>query len=232
MNRLTIDTLKSSEDTEIIKYKILGSLKEYSANLRKNKLYPTMTELVSLSVKIENYIMQSVGPNESSESYYKESDEDICIFGNLDSGEEAFDEFSNLIMWAQAQLNPILNEGIAIFEFVDENIDLQIINGTSINKDNGYILIPDNIENSLNIYSFHCILFNTNSAPIKSITTVFQKSIPMITADKIVSQVNILVNEMEDKSLPVFYCNTDLDFPYEETIFQIAKKKLLRALSM
>ena len=34
-----------------------------------------------------------------------------------------------------------------------------------------------------------------------------------------------------NNSLPVYICETELDFPYEETIYQIARKKLLSTLS-
>ena len=225
MNRLELDSLiNPGEDSEIIKYKILGFLKEYLSNIRRNKLYPTLTELVSLSVKLENMITQTVGhPNIG---------EDFSITGNLDSGEGYNDESSELIKWTRAQLYPILDEGIAVYEFVDENIDIYIINGASLYKDNGYVIIPEYNANQFNIYSYHCILFNTSSSPIKSVKTLFQQSIPMNSSKSINDQFYSLIDAIGDKNLPVYYCDTELDFPYEETIYQIARKKLLKILSM
>jgi hypothetical protein len=233
MKRLQIDSFTNAgEDTETTKYKILGVLKEYQSNLRKNKLYPTLTELVSLSVSLDNMMIQTLEPNESSDDLYEDSEEDISIFGNLDTGVESTNDSDELIRWTRAQIYPILDEGIAVYEFVDENIDLQIINGASFYKDNGYLIVPEYKTSQFNIYSFHCILFNTDSAPIKSIKTLFVQSLPMNSSEYITAQFQTLVNTIGNKNLPVYYCNTDLDFPYEETIFQIARKKLLKILSL
>jgi hypothetical protein len=233
MNRLPIDSITNpGEDAEITKYKILGVLKEYLSNIRKNRLYPTLTDLVGLSVILENRIIRASQPNEFTDNPYSASDEDISIFGNLDSDEELNDDPNELIAWTRSQLYPILDEGIAVYEFVDENMNLQIINSAPFYKDDGYLIIPEFKNSQFNIYSFHCILFKTESAPIKSIKTLFLQSFPMSSIESITDQFHTLLENTVDRSLPVYYCNTDLDFPYEETIFQIARKKLLKILSL
>ena len=55
MNRLSINTIiNPDQDSEITTYKILGTLKEYLSNIRKYKLYPALSELVGLAVKLES----------------------------------------------------------------------------------------------------------------------------------------------------------------------------------
>jgi len=233
MNRQLIDSFTNSgEDAEITTYKILGVLKEYLTNIRRNKLYPTLTDLVSLSVRIESMIIQTLEPKEQFDNLCGDSDEDFSVFGNLDAGEVYSDASTELLKWTRTQLYPILDEGIAVYEFVDENMDLQIINGNSFYKDNGYLIIPEHKTSQFNIYSFHCILFKTDEAPIKSVKTLFLQSLPMSNTESVTSQFQTIVDNITNKTLPVYYCNTDLDFPYEETIFQIARKKLLKVLSM
>jgi hypothetical protein len=144
MNRQLIDSFTNSgEDAEITTYKILGVLKEYLTNIRRNKLYPTLTDLVSLSVRIESMIIQTLEPKEQFDNLCGDSDEDFSVFGNLDAGEVYSDASTELLKWTRSQLYPILDEGIAVYEFVDENMDLQIINGNSFYKDNGYLIIPE-----------------------------------------------------------------------------------------
>jgi hypothetical protein len=233
MNRQLIESFtKPGEDTETTKYKILGGLKDYLSNIRKNKLYPTLTDLVSLSIKLENMIIQTVEQHDLTNDIYGELNEDISILGNLNNEDGFSNDLNELVKWTRSQLFPILDEGIAVYEFVDENMDIQIVNGASFYKDNGYLIIPDLKANQFNLYSYHCILFSTDSAPIKSIKTLFMQSYPINSAEIISAQIHSLVYNIADESLPVYYCNTDLDFPFEETIFQIARKKLLKKLSM
>ena len=46
----------SDEDEEIKKYKVLSLLKNHTSLFRKNKLYPSFTELINSVVKLENMI--------------------------------------------------------------------------------------------------------------------------------------------------------------------------------
>jgi hypothetical protein len=214
---------------EITRYRILAILKEHLSCIRKNCLYPTLTELVGFSVRLENLINATFKPEDTDDNFYNKKE--IAIFGNLDPGEEIIDESSELIRWTISKINPILDEGIAVYEFISENMELELIQGDPHYKEEGYFIVPDNKSMVFNIYSFTSVLFNTENSPVKSIKTVFVQSLTISTTESIIAQYNILLQNIGDKNLPVYFCSTDLDFPFEETIFQIARKKLLKFLS-
>lgn len=234
MNSLSINTIINPEqDSELTTYKILGTFKEYLANIRKNKIYPALSEMVGLAVRLENLKKSLIKPENSNDDLFI-LDEEISIYGELQPAEnysDDTDDSSAFIDWIISQLNPILDEGIAVYDFVDQNMELKLINGDPLCKEEGFLIIPDNQTSVLNIFKFNCILFNSVNFPERSIKTEFIQSIPGIDADNNRIQYSSILDNIGNTTLPVYICESELDFPYEETMYQIARKKLLSILS-
>src|ERR1035438_7175151 len=282
MNSLSINAIINPEqDSELTSYKILGTLKEYLSNIRKNKIYPALSELVSLAVRLENFKRSIAKPDNSADDLfildeeiseseeqqfsdnYSEDADDISFFIDwvisqinpiLDEGsddlfildeeiseseEQQFsdnysedaDDISFFIDWVISQINPILDEGIAVYDFVDQNMELKLINGDLLYKKEGYLVIPDNKTSVFNIYRFNYQFFNTENYPEKSMKTEFIQSIPGNDTNGNIIQHRTFLEYIVNSTLPVYVCETELDFPFEETIYQIARKKLLSTLS-
>jgi hypothetical protein len=237
MNNISLNTIMHSEqDSELITYKILGTFKEYLINIRKFRIYPTLSELVNLAMRLES-LKKSFIKTEISDDDLFILDEEHTIFDDNHSFEdnsedpENIEESSALINWIISQINPILDEGIALYEFVHQNMEVKLINGDPLFKELGYLIIPDNLTSVYNIYNFNCSVLKTESFPEKTIKTKFLQSIPIINPGNISSQYSTLLHIFGKNNFPVYICETELDFPYEETIFQVARKKLLGTLS-
>jgi hypothetical protein len=235
MINLTIQSIINPEqDSELTTYKILGTLKEYLASIRKFKIYPGLSELIGLVVRLEN-LRKSISKPKDSDDDLLILDDEISTSGELQPAENYTEEGDNsteYINWVISQINPILEEGIAVYNFVDQNMELKLINGDPLYKKEGYLIIPDNIASVFNIYKFNSLLVKSDIFPERSIKTEFIQSIPAIESDNIRIQYRTLLNYVGNNTLPVYVCDTELDFPYEESLFQIARKKLLSRLSL
>lgn len=232
MESLSINTIiNPAQDPELTTYKILGTLKEYLASIRKYKIYPELSELVGIAVRLES-IKTSIAKSEDSDDDLFILDEETSGLGEIpaENNSEETDNSTNFINWVISQINPILDEGIAIYDFVDENMALKLIKGDLHNKQEGYLIIPDNNTSVFNIYKFNSLLFKSDNISEKSLKTEFIQSIPSIDINKNRIQYITLLDYIVNNTLPVYVCETELDFPYEETIYQIARKKLLRTM--
>src|ERR1039457_1675224 len=187
MSNLTIQSIINPEqDSELTTYKILGTLKEYLANIRKFKIYPGLSELIGLVVRLEN-LRKSISKPEDSDDDLLILDDEILTSGELQPAENYTEEGDNsteYINWVISQINPILEEGIAVYNFVDQNMELKLINGDPLYKKEGYLIIPDNITSVFNIYRFNYQFFNTENYPEKSMKTEFIQSIPGNDTDR------------------------------------------------
>lgn len=235
MNSLSIKSIINPEqDSELTTYKILGTLKEYLSDIRKFKIYPGLSELIGLVVRLEN-LLKSISKKEKYDDDLLILDEEISFSKELQSADnytEDTNESTEYINWVISQINPILEEGIVVYNFVDQNMELSLINGDPLYKKEGYLIIPDNTTLVFNIYKFKSLILESSNYPDRSIKTEFIQSIPINDTDNIRIQNATLVNYVVNNTLPIYLCDTDLDFPFEETLFQIARKKLLGRLSL
>lgn len=222
------EIIRSDEDEEIKKYRILSFLKIHISLFRKNKIYPSLTELVNTAVKLENMISVPMEIDGQSLSSFEED----IIFSEFNIDED--DEFTALVKWTIIQVNEAINEGIPLYQFVEDNLEIIRISGSIINKDEGYLIIPDKTKGAINIYLFDSIYFNETKSQIRSIKVKFLQT--MNEEDLIYKtsepSIKTIMDFIGDKHATVFLGHSDLDLPYQETILPMAKKNLLKQISL
>ena len=75
------------------------------------------------------------------------------------------DEFTSLVKWTLMHVNEAINEGIPVYAFVEENLQIVRISGLIFNNDAGYFIVPDKTKGTINFYFFKSIYFNTTQKP-------------------------------------------------------------------
>ncbi len=236
MKSLNIDSFVSAEsDIEISQYRILSGLKEYRKEFNKNKLYPSLSELVFLSSQLEdilnkkdNYLFQfpkkNYNPGVKSKSSY---------FDVADQVDEYEDYVYELIEWALPLIKSLIDEAYVIYEFVEDFLSIREVGISPIYKDEGYIFIQNNREFVTQVHKYTNTIYSTENTPYHSLKTTFIEKVkildpsnsPELLKDEVLKKLN------DRPNFATFYCETDLDFPFEETIFPIAKRKLLTILT-
>src|ERR1035437_3737654 len=125
MNSLLLNTIMNpQQDMEISTYKFLGTLKEYLQSIRNFKIYPALSELVNLTVRLDN-LKKTISSTKDSDDDLFILNEEKSIFTNTNKDSEKL----HLIKWSLDQINPILEEGIAVYDFADQNMEIKLING-------------------------------------------------------------------------------------------------------
>ncbi len=235
MKTLTLNTFTSCpDDIEISQYKILSSLKEYRREFNKNKLYPTLTELIYLYSTLEELLankscFELLLPNGISR---KNSNKNNFV-EIIDQSTEQKDNVYDLIEWALPIIQSLIDEAQVIYHFVFENIVIKQ-KGRSKSKDkNSYLLVPDNLNTQLNVYKFETIENFRDNRSNLILNIGYLQSTKMINLPSITWYIDMeLKNKYNNgKDLDCYLCQTDLDFPFFETMFPLARAKLLNYLS-
>ncbi|PID62967.1 MAG: hypothetical protein CR986_00630 [Ignavibacteriae bacterium] len=236
METLNMNTfIKAAEDVELSKYKVLSILKEYTTDLHKNKLYPALSKLISIKNELELFAEQLVMFDAEfvMNLNYADFEEDFDISETISYDEDSLNIVAEFINWALPEIKAAINEGKAIFDFVDEEIKLNEIGTVPNYKNDGYFFIPDHRNNLLKIYQFEMSLFSTQMNPLRTLKT---KLVDLISLDipEAKSPYEIkhnLIKKFTNIPNPVcFNFETDLDFPFVETMLPVAKRKLVKAL--
>ncbi len=239
MEALTLNTfIKAAEDIELSKYKVLAILRKYSEALHKNKLYPALAELISIKNELELLIEQmslfdaEFVLNLNFAEFV--DDDDNSFFDPIEYDENDLQRVFEFITWALPEIKNAISEGKAIFDFVDDNIELSEVGIMPIYKNEGYFFISDVKNELLKIYRYEMSLFSTEDNPLR---TLKSKLVDLISLKAPEAQSkydlkNMLLQKHPDLPNPAVYSfETSLDFPFVETILPVAKRKLVRTLA-
>ncbi|MFI5237671.1 MAG: hypothetical protein ACHQLA_07035 [Ignavibacteriales bacterium] len=237
MTTLDLKKLTScGSDWELNQYKILIKVREWLMNFNKNKLFPSIEEAIQLNLALEDLLRENIECKLwfDSEIRGQNGNERVIVYEKAHQVGNQLDKLLNFIDWALQLNRPVLEEGRIIKNFVEEDLEITRVSNVEKNYNGkGYFSLPDNKNGLLNIYLYEIVWDWSQENLYQQIHSHLVKSIPQ-------SEVHIPVEELitnfvkysQDLHEPVAYIlETDLDFPYEDTIFPIAEDKLLKYLT-
>lgn len=237
MLRLNIDTfIKSAHDSELSEYRLLAALKNYTDELHKNKLYPAFGDLVDLSLELESILLNKQlyqkrinrikGIDlENGKFLYEEEIQNI----SSDSMEHIFD----FIQWALPKLKVALDEGKAIYDYVEEGLEIKEVGIIPLFKDEGYFTISDQESKRLCIYKYVLSKLASLDVNFQTLKTNLIESYSDIINTHPIDEIKYeLIKKYPELPNPVlFKVETEIDFPFNETVLPIAKRKLMHHLA-
>lgn len=235
MDALKFNPFLSSEtDWELNQYKILGAIKIYRNEFRKKRIYPSLDDLLKLNTLLENLLIQ----NNNHPDSFDEEIEELNLNNKelfIDSFEKTHPDpqiFFDLVKWALPYIKEVIEEGIVLYDFVERNIKIYQMGVLPAGKDEGYFIVPDNIEQIMQVHRFKCSLYSSNGKSSGNMNTRYLESIDKSIFNSPELIKHYLVNTYKDYSNhAAFFCLTDLDFPFKESLFPVAKRKLIDFLT-
>jgi hypothetical protein len=234
MERISIESFFTSEtDLETNQYRILGGLRKVCADFDKKKIYPSLAALIQLRQSIykikdernnlnEKFPKQIKGFDIDTQKIIYESAGDVNHNNNIE-------EIFNLIDWALPHIEDAIDEGIVLFDFVDDNIALEQVGILPMYKDEGYFMVTDNTAFELQVHRYESTLFSSGNEKYRLLKTEFVKSERQVIIKRSPESIkHELIKERKDLPNPAtFLFDSDLDFPFTETIFPVVKRKLI-----
>ena len=237
MTTLDLKKLTScGSDWESNQYKILIKVKEWLQDFHKNKLFPAIEESVQFNLSLEDILRENIECKLwfDNEIRGRRVNERIMIYEKAHQIGNQLDKLLTFIDWALKLNKPVLEEGRIIKNFVDENLEIKRISPVEKNyHGKGYFTLQDNKKEALNIYLYEFIWDWSQENLYQRINSTKVRSIPLNTIETSIEalMINFTNNSQSLHEPVVFIIDTDLDFPFNETIFPIAEEKLLKYLS-
>jgi hypothetical protein len=156
----------------------------------------------------------------------------VNFLNGVSDGKDASDAI-DLIQWAKPKVEATMGEAIVIYDFVYDNIYLESIKPEPAYRDEGYFIIPDYKNSQLLMIEYSILFIDSTNKPARTLKT---KLINQVTLDSIHTSIMESGLRMIDKynnlvNPAIFICKTVLDFPFWETLYPIAKSKLLSVLT-
>lgn len=237
MKNTTIDIFTSTiEDQELSEYKILAALKYYSEQLHRNLLYPSFAELIDINNLLMDIVSQKMSYHKMRAQEKLTSD---LEFKNSvsENDDDQYDnpEISNLfdlVIWTVPRLREVLNEGVAIYDFVESQASIEEVGSIPSHITDGYFLISDHQIKEIHVFKFKLSNNSHSVVPMKSLKTTYVDSAENAALD--ISPESIkedLIKRYPELPDPAtYFIRVDVDMPFTETILPVVKRKMMKLL--
>ncbi len=210
------------------------ALNAASAEFRHNRLYPELGELVELTSVLETITnnrdqYRTVLPKRLSGVDFENK---ALKFDAEPADPDAISKMFGLVEWALPQLRSLTDEGVAMFDFVIQNLKIDVVGIMPIYRDEGYVFIPDPKAQVYHVIRYEMSLFSDDSDQYRAMKTIEVDTRDHLSVLAAPESLKLdLVREHKDLPNPATYLiDTDLDFPFESTILPVAKRKLMKVL--
>lgn len=226
--------VQGQSDVESTQYKILAGLKAISRDFQNNKIYPHLSHLIELY----NTLSDIQSRLKKLRDEFPKRIKKIDFVNEVIEHEVVFvpgsdiTQVEELIEWGLPHIQAKIEEGKTIYEFVDEELKIEEVGIVPNYTDEGYLFVPNNESSKLLLFRYEVSVFKSSSDSYRSLRTAFLKAIQKGQAHRSPNAIKLdLINENKKLPNPATYSfNTDLRFPFKETIFPVTKRKLMRQL--
>jgi hypothetical protein len=229
MTRLDLEAFFDIEDYEMSQYRFLYCIKNYKREFKNYKLYPGLTELSELNLALKDFERRDFpGDFHSRQVFKNEFNFQLERIKNLEIKDASSEKVYDFMDWARPYIKETVDEGRVIYDFVKRGFTIEEIGDTHARMDEGFFLVPSNITSTFELFEY-TISYNNEAVQKRFLNAMHIISIPKTELEK--STVNVIVELFKKyKNMhksTFFVCNTELDFPFYETILPIAKRKLI-----
>ncbi len=238
MNNASILTLdlftKVNDDFEKRQYLILSELQKISSEFQYYKIYPHLSQLIELRKTLLEIIerlsdLRNKFPKRIGKIDWVNQtiEHDVVFIDGTD-----LSAVEDLINWAVPELERVIHEGISIHEYVENDLSIEHVGILPNYRDEGYFFLPDNTSRSLNLFRFELSIFQSAEDQFRSLKTKFLKAVEQGKAKISPGSIKLeLIREEKDLPNPATYAfETSLDFPFNQTILPVAKRKLMQTI--
>lgn len=235
MENLSVDLfIKTQSDFEKRQYEILAGLQKISGHFQHNCIYPYLNELIELYRTLGDINNRLKDLREKFPKRIKKIDfvnkkieQEVIFVAGSD-----LNKVEELIEWALPHIKTKIDEGKTIYEFVNESIELEEVGIIPNYIDEGYFFVPNNASSDLLLFQYEISIFRSPDDKYRSLKTQLLKTLKLGVAHLSPNALKLnLINEYKKLPNPATYSfQTELQFPFNETIFPVAKRQLMRQL--
>lgn len=226
--------IEGSVDFEHKKYVLLSYLQQINQHFHSNKLYPDLSDLVFhynnlLKFKENKMMLQKAFPARLTAA---DIEAVRLTYEKMIKDDNLMQEIEEIIGYAIGKINPALQEGREIYEFVESRLSIQSVGVVPLYPYQGYLLLSNGDEKGMQVFEYQITIFKHHEENLRGVNTTF-----VMSYDK--SFINTPTYIRKDlihsrRNLPnpaVYYIESDICFPFEQTLLPLAKRSLVKFIS-
>jgi hypothetical protein len=235
MKNLEKDWLTSGLiDFEYKKYILLSYLQGVRSSFDDRKLYPHLSDLVfhyqnlqSLKQNKELLFENFPGKIERADFeklkiHYKKMVEDDSLMRELEL----------ILSFALPALKSTLNEGKSLYEYIEEQLEVEPIGVCPLYANDGYLLVNERLKKTTQVYQYQITVFESVEEKYRGIHTKYLETVEKTLSRTFESLKIELIRKYPDLPNPATYLiDIKEDIPFHETAMPMAKRLLVKYIS-
>ena len=222
------------QDMEGARYRILAAINAAATQFRRNNLYPGLGDVIEITSILETI-------KENQDQYTKvlpsrltgvDFENKALKFETVEAAPETIDRMFELIDWAMPPLKVLADEGVAMFDFVNQSLSIDVVGIMPMYRDEGYAFVSDPRDDKFHVLRYELSLYSHEEDSYRAMKTHEVETYSTKDVEHTPEDVKLKLAEVhEDLPNPATYMvDTELDFPFESTILPVAKRKLMKVL--
>jgi hypothetical protein len=226
--------IRAVHDVEKTQFEILSGLRKVHSNFHQNRIYPDLSSLIQLyetlhSIATHADTLEALVPKRLKELDLQTNS---WVYEQSRLKDTDFEAIRELIVWALPHIQRAIEEGKTMFEFVDEHLEVEVVGILPTYLEEGYFFIPDNMTSRLHLVKYEVSIFTNANERFRSLKTTLVRSVNQsLVVQPAQSMKMELVEQFPELPNPAtFHFQSELEFPFAETMLPVAKRRLLRRL--
>jgi len=232
MKQLSKDWLTEGMiDFEYKKYVLLGYLQSIRQNFDVKKLYPYLSDLIFhyqnlLAIKSNKRELANFFPKSITKADLKKLE---FIYNKLIEDDEIMQELEAIIDFAEPKIKKQLEQGKNIYEYVEENLEIEPIGLSPLYVDEGYMLVNRFKEKRTHVYQYRVSIYSDAKDKYRALNTTYLDSYKNQLGMSFESLKIKLAKANGSLPNPATYLVTEKTaYPFESTTLPVAKRLLVR----
>jgi len=222
-------------DFELKKYTLLAYLQEIHKHFDEQKLYPQLADIIMhyhnlLAFKQNKISLQKQFPKRLTQV---DMDRLQFLYERIVEDDDMMRELEEIILYALQTMDKTIRDGTEIYEFVEEKLSITPVGLIPLDINEGYFFLCGGSYRETRVYQYRLSIFQKHDEKYRSIRTEYIACWERNMVNTYESIKGDLIRNKIDLPNPAVYSiETDLKFPLEETLLPIAKRSLVKYITL
>lgn len=221
-------------DFELKKYTLLAYLQQINRHFNENRLYPQLADVIFhynniVAFRENKKYLQEHFPKKLTGIQLEKLQ---LLYEQMIADDDLMQELEEIIHYSAATMKKTISDGAAIYEFVEDKINISPVGIIPLDTQEGYFFLSAGEVCSTGVYHYRLSIFEKHDERYRSIKTVFvnrwRRSITS-TYEHIKSE--LIRHRRELPNPAVYSIEIPLKFPVDETLLPVAKRSLVKFIS-
>lgn len=220
-------------DFEYKQYVLLAYLQEVARQFREHYLYPTFSDLITHYTNLHSFkqgkstLMESMPKNltgidfENLELVYDQAVEE----------DEQLKVIEELVDYSIPQIKAHLQTGQELFGRIENHLEIETVGLLPLYRNEGYLLLRQNRDPEIKAYEYKVSFFENAGEKYQGLQTRWVANYAWgITTTCQSIKLNLIRNQTKFPNPATFFVYSELNFPEEESLLPVMKRKFIRFL--